>query len=464
MPFLVGNYSNGYPSKEVMSYANRSFTDADTTYAPRAESIYAQSQFLEAERLSQVFPEYWLYKSLVSTMPGDKSTKVIRVPTAIGTPRIQKLTQGHKNIYRTGSGADGDTAPVPTWDSAVQTIYQTKVGNEYSTPFTGMEHIGIIGKDAYTTLMLPGAMQSPTWGEAEIVAGDVVGANVYFPGDSAQWMDSPAKILSEFAQNGIQALEFYRNTGVLFAILASGVITTTAGAYGGNESLGKNNQISGGAGYTEISLFNPASISGAFAGLYKATPTTNGIQLNAAGSAMTGTRRIAGKNVPTSIVGAGVGTTGANGPITNDELRNLATFRQGRFGSKDKYAFFVDPVVGLNQIKSIPEVRAMALNNKALDYNQENDWGIGAVTPHGFDVRTCPSLLPMNGRYTGLFIPTAGKKPVRSILTESPNTREISLPFSDPKRPNYCYRFSMQEGFGVLEPGKIAVVYYQATA
>jgi hypothetical protein len=462
MPFLVGNYSNGYTSKENMGYANRSFTDADTTYAPRAESIYAQSQFLEAERLSQVFPEFWLYSSLVSSMGGDKGTKVIRIPTAIGTPRIQKLTQGHKNIYRTGSGTDGDTAPVLTWDSAVQSVFQTKVGNEYSTPFSDMGHIGVIQKDAYTTLMLPGAMQSPTWGEAEIVAGDVVGANVYFPGDSAQWINDPAKILSEFAQNGIQALEFYRNTSVLFAILASGVITTTQGAYGGNESIGKNNQTNGGDGYQEISLFNPASISGAFAsGLYKATPTLDGVQLNATGGAMTGTRRIQGRNVPTNVVGAGVGSNGANGPITNDELRNLATFRQSRFGTKDNYVFFVDPTIGLNQIKSIPEVRAMQLNRNALDYNKQYDWNIGAITPHGFDVKSCPSLLPMNGRYVGIFAPTAGKKPIRSILTEAPNTREISLPYSDPKRPNYCYRFSMQEGFGVLEPSKLAVVYYQ---
>ena len=103
----------------------------------------------------------------------------------------------------------------------------------------------------------------------------------------------------------------------------------------------------------------------------------------------------------------------------------------------------------------------MQLNRNALDYNKQYDWNIGAITPHGFDVKSCPSLLPMNNRYVGIFAPTAGKKPIRSILTEAPNTREITLPYSDPKRPNYCYRFSMQEGFGVLEPSKLAVVYYQ---
>ena len=465
MAFNTGNFSSGLMSQTSLGYTSPSFTDSNTTYQPKTESIYMESVFMESERLEQRWPTFHLYNKLVHAIGGMKD-KIIRVPTAIGTPRIGSLTQGVQQTYRTGSGTHGDTAPVPSYTSYAETIHQTKDGVQFATPFTEMPHAGIVQKEAYTNFMLPGPLQQPTWGEAEITAGDVVGANVYLDGDDVQFMKEPNKILRQFAQNGLEALHFKKNFDVTAAILAAGVITSTPGAYGNNEILGTNNQSSGGTGYGRLDLLTPASITGAFAGAYKATPTTDGVQLQHDGTAMTGTRRIQGRNVPTLITGAGVGTAGGAGPITDDELQNLQQFRLQNFRTKQKFEFIVDPLQGLPQIKRIPQVRDHVQNAKALDYNQESDYDLQQTTPYGFNVCACPSLLPLNTstpKYVGFFAPTSGDKPVRAIVNEEPNVREIKLPFEDPRRPNLLLRFSQQIGVGVIQPDCIAAVYYNAS-
>lgn len=461
----IGNYSPGFVSREVMGYANRNFTDAGSTFAPRVESIYAQTRLLEEERLSLTFPKFSLYNLLVSPISG-KGEKVVRVPTAVGVPRIHPIYNTIKNVYRTGSGTDGDTAPAFSIDTGTTQFWQTKAGAEFTTPFASMDYIGT-AKPAFTAFALEGALQTPTFGEAEITAGDLVGCNVFMTAESRRYAKDYMKILQEFSANGKEALEFHRNTAVLFTILSSGVITSTAGNYGGNESLGRNNQTSGGDGYETISLFTPASITGAYAGLYKATAQLDGIQRAAAGGAMSGTRRIMGRNVPTLVGGAGTGVNGANGPITNDELENLAMYRNRNWRTNLPHTLVVDPFHGIRQIAAIPEVKSRLLNDKALDYNKETDTGIQMVTPHGIMVKSCPSILPMgaNSRYTGIFAPNGGKKPVRSLLEEAPHIFNLDLPnYNGPNNQHAAMRIQYREGFGVVQPDLIALLQYLPTA
>jgi len=463
--FNIGPFTNPFLSTQPMAHNGFSYTDVSTTVRPRAFSIYASQRQQQEEWLQQRWPKFSLYDALVSKV-GDAKTQSYHGWTPVGAPAIQNLSQGFSTVYRTGSGDDGDTAPVVTFDKMAQSIVQTKVGNVFSTPIPQHPYFQV-AKPAHTQFLLPGTLQMPRWGEFMIQRGGQRGANLFLDGDSVQFMENPMQILKDFAKQGEEALMFDKNLKVYFAALAAGVNTETVGNYGDREALGINNQTNGTTdGYQMIDLFTPASISGAYAGLYKTTAQTNGVQLNATGGAMTGTRRILGNNVPTKIIGAGNGVLGL-GVLTDSEMQALKRFRNQRNRSGDSFVLYVDPIEGIEQLQNIPEVRNMSLNTKALDYNQQHDRNLGQVTPYGFEIMSCPSIIPMgaNNQFTAILAPkSGGKPPLRSIVNEEINTREIELPFRDDKRPNMLLRISSQIGVGCAEPGELAIVHYKAAS
>jgi hypothetical protein len=446
-----------------MAYNGFSYTDTATTLRPRTYSIYAQQRQQQEEWLQQRWPKFSLYDALVKKV-GDAKSQSVHGYTPVGAPAIQNLSQGLSTVYRTGSGDDGNVAPVPTYAAMAESLVQTKVGNVFSTPVAQHSYFQT-AKNAFTQFLLPGSLQQPRWGEFFVERGTQRGANLFLDGDSVQFMDNPMQILKDFAKQGEEALLFDKNLKVYFAALAAGVNTEVVGNYGDREALGINNQTNGTTdGYQMIDLFTPASIPGAYAGLYKTTAQTDGVQLNATGGAMAGTRRILGNNVPTKIIGAGNGALGL-GRLTDSEMQMLKRFRNKRNRSQDSYVLFVDPIDGIEQLQNIPEVRNMSLNSKALDYNQQHDRDLGQVTPYGFSIKTCPSIIPMgaNSQYSAIFAPmSGGQPPMRSIVNEEINTREIPVPFRDDKRPNMLLRISSQIGVGVAEPGELAIIHYKA--
>jgi hypothetical protein len=442
-----------------MSHNGFEYTDAATTLRPRRESIYARERMEQEEWLERYFPTFHVFNKFVQKV-GDKKTKVRRGYTPIGTPALQKLSQGIATRYRTGTGTNGDVAPVMQHNVMAESVIQTKVDNVFGTPTTEHDFVRTINAPGFTNFMLPGALQQPRWGEWQIESGPQVGANLFIDGDSEQFMDNPRQVLDRFAQNGSHSLQFYMNNLVSAAVRAAGVNTEVVGAYGDNEILAMSNQNAGGDGYLPPDIFNPASISGAGAGLYKMTAQADGLQRNPTGGAMTGTRRIEGRNVPTRIIGSSIGNGG--GVITNSEFKKLSRFRHQNNMSDKKWTLVVDSVEGIAQIQDIPQIKDRIYNPKGVDYNTNNDNKVMS-TPDGIEILGCPSIIPMgaNNLYTAMFIPEMGKDScIRAIVNEEPNTREIKIPYEDPLRKNICLRMSCQLGVGVVDPSRIAVFNY----
>lgn len=460
--FNIGNYTPGFIAYQgQMNHNGFEYTDQATSFRGRRESIYAANKGHELEWLKLRLPKYGLYDAVVQEV-GDAKTRMMKGKTPVGVPAIHPISQGMNTVYRTGTGTDGDTAPVVGHNTAVEQVIQTKVGNVFQTPFpTTHPFMQTSNKVAYTQFMLPGVLQTPTVGEYQIQSGQQVGCNLFLAGDDVQFMDNPRQYLDYFAENGMNSLEFHKNFEVHRAAHASGVITVTPGDYGNDEILGQNNQVVGGDGYAAPSLFNPASISGAYAGAFKETAQRDGMQRNALGNAMTGTQRIRGRNVPTKILGAGTGINGT-GQLTKNELMLLRNFRNMNEMSDEKFTLFVDSQVGISQIQNIPELQDTVFNTKAQDFNTQQDRKVTS-TPYGIDIMACSSFVPMGATntYRALFVATGGKeKPFKAIVNEKANIREIDLPMKDPERPNILLRLSQQIGVGLVDPSKVAVVPY----